>query len=146
MGWSVILARVAARSGVALWRHRIAVLLVALIVSALGIYEFGYAGPTLPTSSGGDCADTAMAAMTRGDPDTAHAAYACLGSPMRNTSEEAFVSNMRAPDSGPLQVNRIGDQRAKDGSRIVFFAVEQQDTAVGYIVYLDPAGKIIRVE
>jgi hypothetical protein len=144
MGLSVILGRVAARSGLALWRHRIAVLLIALIASALGIYEFGYAGPTQPSS--GDCADTAMAAMTRGDPETAHAAYACLGSSMRSTSEDAFVSNMRVPEATHMQVNRIGDQRTRDGGRIVFFAVEQQDQAVGYIVYLDPAGKIIRVE
>jgi hypothetical protein len=143
MGRSVILGRVVARSGLALWRHRIAVFLVALIASGLGVYEFGYAGPT---QLSGDCADTAMAAMTRGDPDTAHAAYACLGSAMRSTSEEAFVSNMRVPEATQMQVNRIGDQRTKDGGRIVFFAVEQQDQAVGYIVYLDPAGKIIRVE
>jgi hypothetical protein len=44
------------------------------------------------------------------------------------------------------QVSRVGDQKTKDGGRIVFFTVEQQDTAVGYIVYLDPIGKVIRVE
>jgi hypothetical protein len=143
MHWSVVLGRVVARSGVALWRHRIAVLLVMLISSGLGIYEFGYAGPTQPP---GDCADTAMAAMTRGDPDTAHAAYACLGSSMRNSSEDAFVSNIRVPEASRMQANRIGDQRTRDGGRIVFFAVEQQDQVVGYIVYLDPGGKVIRVE
>jgi hypothetical protein len=44
------------------------------------------------------------------------------------------------------QVSRVGDQRTKDGGRIVFFTVEQKGQAVGYIVYLDPTGKVLKVE
>jgi hypothetical protein len=143
MRLSFILARITARSGAALWRSRIVVLITVLALGALGVYELTYAGPTV---SNGDCADTAMAAVTRGDEASAHAAYACLGPSMRNTSEDAFVAGMQERGMAHTQVSRVGDQKTKDGGRIVFFTVEQQDTAVGYIVYLDPIGKVIRVE
>ena len=44
------------------------------------------------------------------------------------------------------RVNRVGDQRTPDGGHIVFYTVEQQGQAVGYIVYLNPQGKVVKVE
>jgi hypothetical protein len=143
MRLSYILARLAVRTGLALWRHEIALLLATVSVGALGVYELGYA---VPTTSNRDCADTTMAAMTSGDDATAHAAYTCLGPSMRNTTEDAFVSGVHESAVPRGQVSRVGDQRTRDGGRIVFFTVEQQGQMVGYIVYLDPTGRVSRVE
>jgi hypothetical protein len=143
MRWSFILGRIAARTAVALWRHRIGLLVAMVSLGALSLYEWTYAGPS---TANGDCADTTMAAVTRVDDDMARAAYACLQSNMRNTSEESFVAGLHQRDMAQGQVSRVGDQKTKNGGRIVFYTVEQQGTAVGYIVYLDPTGKVIRVE
>ena len=67
----LILARIAARTGVAMWRHRLAWLTAGLVVAAFSIYEMSFAGPSVVN---GDCADTAMAAVTRADDATARAA------------------------------------------------------------------------
>jgi len=143
MALSFILARIAARTGVAIWRHRLAWLVGVLIVGSVGVYELSYA---VPSVSNGDCADTAMAAVTTADDQTAHAAYACLGPGLRNTSEDQFVAGMRQRDSQRAHVNRVGDQRTADGGHIVFYTVERQGQAVGYIVYLNAQGKIVKVE
>jgi hypothetical protein len=144
MGPSVILGRVAFRTAVALWRHRLAVVGGAVIVVAFAAYELTFAGQS--TASGGDCADTAMAAITHSDEATARAAFACLGPGMRVTSEEQFVSSVQQ-EATPGQVSRVADKRTADGGHIVFFTVEaNHGPAVGYIVYLDPNGKVARVE
>jgi hypothetical protein len=143
MSLAFILARITARSGAAFWRHRFAWLGAVVVIGSLGVYQWSYA---VPTVSNGDCADTAMAAVTTKDDQTAHAAYACLGPGMRNTSEDLFVAGMHQRDTLRAHVNRIGDQRTADGGHIVFYTVEQQGQAVGYIVYLNPQGKVIKVE
>ena len=143
MRWSFILARIAARTGMALWRHRFGMLLAVLVVGALGVYELTYA---LPSVANGDCADMTMAAVTSADDQTAHAAYACLGPGMRNATEDQFVAGMQRRDIKRGHVSRVGDQRTPDGGHIVFFTVEQQGQAVGYIVYLNAQGKVIKVE
>lgn len=141
----LILARIAARTGVAIWRHRIAWLGAGLLVAAFSLYEMSFAGPSVVN---GDCADTAMAAVTSGDDAAAHAAYACLGPGMRNSSEDQFVASLRQRlrDVPRSHVSRVAEQRTAGGGRIVFFTVEGQGPAVGYIVYLDPQGKVTKVE
>ncbi len=143
MRMSFILARIAARTGVALWRHRLGMVLALLVVGALGVYELTYA---LPSVSNGDCADMTMAAVTTADDQAAHAAYACLGPSLRNASEDQFVAGMHQRNTGRGRANRVGDQRTPDGGHIVFFTVEQQGQAVGYIVYLNAQGKVVKVE
>ncbi len=138
-----ILARIAARTGLAMWRHRLAWLGATLVIAAFGLYQMTFAGPSVTND---DCADTAMAAVTRADDAAAHAAYACLGPGLRNTSEEQFVANLHQRDTARGQVNRVAEQRTTDGGRIVFYTVQGQGPAVGYIVYLDPQGKIVKVE
>jgi hypothetical protein len=129
---------------VALWRHKLLWLFAVLSVAALGAYQFTLASP--PNITGGDCADTAMAAVTRPDDETARAAYHCLVPSMRNTSEDAFVAGMHERAMPRGQVSRLGDQRTRDGGRIVFFLVAAPGEDVGYMVYLNAAGQIIRVE
>jgi len=81
--------RVAARTGVAMWRHRFGLLVAGLVVVAFSAYEITFAGPSV---SNGDCADTAMVALTHVSDTSARAAYACLGPGMRTTSEDQFVA------------------------------------------------------
>ena len=143
MRMSFILARIAARTGVAVWRHRFGMLGALVVVGALGIYELTYA---VPSVANGDCADMTMAAVTTADDQTAHAAYACLGPSMRQATEDQFVTGMHQRNIARGRVSRVGDQRTPDGGHIVFFTVEQQGQAVGYIVYLNAQGKVVKVE
>jgi hypothetical protein len=148
MFWPFLLGRVGVRFGVAVWRHRLGLIIAGLLVMAFGAYEFTFAGPN-PSSSGGDCADTAMAAVTHVTDASARAAYQCLGAPMRTTSEEQFVASLqqRAPSGAAGQASRVADRHTPDGGKIVFYTVSAGDMpAVGYIVYLDPSGKVIKVE
>src|SRR6266516_2271811 len=108
MRWSFILARIGARTGVALWRHRFGMLATVLVVGALGVYELTYA---LPSVANGDCADMTMAAVTSADDQTAHAAYACLGPGMRHATAAQFVACMQRREITRGPVTRLRDQR-----------------------------------
>ena len=138
-----ILSRVAVRTGVAVWRHRFAWLGATLAVTAFGLYELSYA---IPSVLNGDCADTTMAAVTKVDDNMARAAYACLGPSMRNTDEQGFIDSMHQRDTSTGRLTRVGEQRTSDGGLIVFYTVEGQGPAVGYIVYLNSQGKVVKVE
>ena len=143
---SIILAHIGARTGAALWRHRSMWILGLVALVGLGVYEIGFAGPTMPSSSL-DCADTAMAAVAQIDDEAAHAAYRCLGEPMKRNGEQQFVQTLH--DRGELpkgRVSRVGDHRTQDGGRIVFYTIEATGQAVGYIVYLDQAGLVQKIE
>jgi hypothetical protein len=145
MSVPLLAGRIAVRTGVALWRHRFGLLIAGLVVTAFSAYELVFAGPSV---TNGDCADTAMVALTHVSDASARAAYACLGPGMRTSSEDQFVSSMEqrsAGDSG--QANRVADQHTPDGGKIVFFTVSAGDMpSVGYIIYLDPNGKVSKVE
>jgi hypothetical protein len=141
---SVVLGRIAVRSGVALWRRRFTFIGAGVIVAAFGVYQLSFARPSV---TNGDCADTAMAAVTHVDESTARAAYACLGPDMRTGSEDQFVASMRQRSTPGGEFARVADKRTNDGGRIVFYTVQSgQRAVVGYIVYLDPAGRVTRVE
>jgi hypothetical protein len=143
MPLSFILSRIAVRTGVAIWRHRLAWLAATLLVSAFGVYQLSFAGPSV---SNGDCADTTMAAITRVDDQVARAAYACLDPGMRKTSEEQFVSDLRQRDAARGHVSRVAEQRTTDGGRLVFYTVQGRGPTIGYIVYLDARGRVVKVE
>jgi hypothetical protein len=138
-----ILSRIAARTGVSVWRHRFAWLGATLAVTAFSLYELSYAGPSVVN---GDCADTTMAAVTKVDDNMSRAAYACLGPTLRNTDEQGFIDNMHRRDTTTGRLTRVGEQHTSDGGLIVFYTVEGQGPAVGYIVYLNSQGKVIKVE
>jgi hypothetical protein len=147
MGLPYLLGRVALRSGVALWRHRLGLIVAGVLVVAFGAYEFTFAGPSPTGSAGGDCADAAMAALTHTSDATARAAYACLGPGMRTTSEDQFVATLQQRAQGAAQADRVADRHMPDGGKIVFYTVSAGDMpSVGYIVYLDPNGKVTKVE
>jgi hypothetical protein len=139
----MVLVRIAVRSGVALWRHRLVFVLAAFVVGAFSVYELSFAGPSV---TNGDCADTAMAAITHTDSAAAHAAFACMGPGMRTTTEDQFVASV-TQQAVPGQVSRVADTKTNDGGHIVFYTVRAtQGPQVGYIVYLDSGGKVVKVE
>jgi hypothetical protein len=147
MPWPSLLGRIAIRAGVGLWRHRLGLILAGLLVVAFSAYEFTFAGPSGSATIGADCADTAMLALTHTSENAARAAYDCLGAEMRTTSEDQFVAAMRERASTDGQADRVADRNIPGGGKIVFYTVSAGDTpAVGYIVYLDPDGKVIKVE
>jgi hypothetical protein len=142
--WVYVLGRVAVRTGVALWRHRLAVVFAGLLVAVFSVYQLTFAGPSV---ANGDCADTTMTAITRVDDSAAHAAYACLGATMRTTSEDQFVAELHQRAIATGKFDRVGERPTSDGGRIVFYTVEGGGgPAVGYIVYLNSRGKVIKVE
>ena len=140
---SFVIGRIAARTAVALWRHRLGWLSAALAIAALGLYQMASAGPSVVN---GDCADTTMAAVTSTSEQAARAAYACLNPGLRSASEEAWVAGMRQRAVPRGQFNRVAETRTTDGGQIVFYAVQEQGESVGYIVYLDPQGRVRGVE
>lgn len=144
MRWHLLLGRIALRTGVALWRQRLGLIAAALAITAFSAYQLTFAGWSV---TNGDCADTAMAALTNVTDSSARAAYACLGPGMRTTTEDAFVTSMRQRATAAGQANRVADRRSPDGGKIVFFTVSATDMAsVGYIVYLDSQGRVTKVE
>jgi hypothetical protein len=144
----VIAARVAARLGHGLWRHRIALLGSAILVGALATFEISAAGPGVGDSDT-DCADTTMTALTRGTDDAARAAYACLDPSLRSgQGEEAFVRTVQQRSSASSQTHatRVADHATANGGRVVFYTVDVGRESVGYIVYLTRAGKVERID
>ena len=147
----VVAARVAARLGYGLWRHRIALLGSAILVGALATFEISAAGPGVTDNgSGGDCADTTMTALTRGTDDAARAAYACLDPSLRSgQGEDAFVRAVQQRSSAGRQTHatRVADHPTADGGLVVFYTVDIGRESVGYIVYLDGrTGKVTRID
>jgi hypothetical protein len=144
MSLPFLLGRIAVRAGIGLWRHRIALVGAGLIAVAFGAYSMTFARPSVTS---GDCADTAMAALTHVNDASARAAYACLGPAMRTTSEDQFVATLQHQAVNSAQANRVADRHTSDGGKIVFYTVSASNLpSVGYIVYLDSEGKIIKVE
>ena len=149
MSWPFVLGRVAVRAGVGLWRHRVALIAAGLVVVGVSAYELTFAGsgPGLGLGGGADCADTAMTALTHVSDTSARAAYACLGPGMRTTTEAQFVATMQERGVSSGQADRVAARHTPDGGEIVFYTVSAGDMpSVGYIVYLDPEGKVIKVE
>jgi hypothetical protein len=155
-----LLARVGARAGLGIWRHRGGVLLAALITVGLGAYALfamsgAVPGPVLPgnttatsTAASSDCADTAMAAIADKSPAAAQRAYACMDSTFQQrVSESQFVSQMQAqrmPTVDKLQ--RVGNYDAPNGGSLVYYAMDGGGQSVGYIVYLGRDGKVSKIE
>jgi hypothetical protein len=141
---STLLGHVAARTGVAIWRHRLVFVGAAIVTGALAAFSMtSAAGPTVVD---GDCADTTMSAVTNTTDASARAAYACLNAGMRSTPEDAFVANMRQHSVPHGQFSRVGEKHTTDGGNMVFYAVDADGQSVGYIVYLDPQGRVRGLE
>jgi hypothetical protein len=149
MRTTTILAHIASRTGIAVWRHRFTVLTGLVALAGLSIYQVGFAGPSqLPSSSASsDCGDIAMNAVAQVDDEAARAAYRCMGAEMRRSGEQQFVDSLHDRGDMPKgRVSRVGEHGTPDGGRIVFYTIEAGGTAVGYIVYLDQTGLVQKIE
>jgi hypothetical protein len=161
----VVLLRVIARTGVGLWRHKGT---VVFGVGALAVASaFTLLTPTSPLAGmaadraagtatdragpSGDCADAAMAAIADGSPATVQRAYDCMEPTyQQRVSEEQFASQFAArAQNGAMPVDklaRVADYREQGGGQMVYYALSSGNQSVGYIVYLDPEGKVAKVE
>lgn len=147
MPLSTVLAHIVTRTGLGLWRHRFTWLTCLVIAAGVGVYSLSYAGSTTASIAAADCADAAMQAVANVDDAAAHAAYDCLGPTMRHGGEQEFVSSLHNRGDVPSgKIDRVGDKRQSNGSRIVFYTVEAAGQMVGYIVYLDANGKVEKIE
>jgi hypothetical protein len=154
-GAPYVLSRVAARAGLGVWRHRVGVLLASIVAVALGTYVAtnwtGVAPLSLSAVTGGgnsDCADTAMAAIADKSSGVATRAYQCMDTSFQQRVSEAdFVRQMQAQTLPNVQkLARIGDYRTAAGGTLVYYAVDGGAQSVGYVVYLGPDGKVLRIE
>jgi hypothetical protein len=154
-GAGFLLRRVGARAGLGLWRHRGGLVFAALITVALGGYTLlgssGSLPPALSSPAAGstDCADTAMAAIADKSSAAAQRAYACMDPGFQQrVSEDQFVSQLVAQQTPPAdKLQRVGDYHdATNGSTLVYFAVDGGGQSVGYIVYLNRDGKVLKIE
>jgi hypothetical protein len=135
------------------WRNRGGVLVSAVVVGALGVYlvvasSLGLGAAGSPATPRLDCADTAMLAMTSPAPGVAQRAYQCMGSSVQaRLSEAEFVRQMETQRPPTIDnLARIGDHRAPTGGTMVYYALDGGGESIGYIVYLDSEGKVLRIE
>jgi hypothetical protein len=154
-GASYVLRRVAARAGLGIWRHRVAVLIGGIAVVGLGTYatsNVATSSGALPVmiagSSGTDCADTAMAMIADKSTDAASRAYQCMDAGFQQRVPEAqFVQQMQRQTVPNVQkLQRVGDYHSAAGGTMVYYAVDGDSQSVGYIVYLGQNGKVLRIE
>lgn len=151
-----LLRRVAARAGAGMWRNRGGMLMGSVVLLGIAGYlaispavagQFPpISGPT--TSSNGDCADTAMAAIADKSPGAAQRAYQCMDPGFQQrVSEQAFVQQMQAQTLANIKsLSRVGDYHTPSGGTMVYYAVDTNAQSVGYIVYLGQDGKVQKVE
>lgn len=146
-----VLQRVAVRTSAAVWRQRYLALAGLVAVSGFGVFQVTSAAPMRTQSAaaaGTDCADLAMKAVAKKDPQIANEAYGCLGEEFsRGMSQEQFVRSMSARGVPAAEhLERVADRGTPDGGHIVFYLVGNRSGSVGYIVYLDRAGKVQKIE
>lgn len=103
----------------------------------------------VPDAVAGDCADRTMAAVLGRTRTLAQAAYRCLSPSLAQTvSEDQFVGQLTEQAGAPpdTRVARVANFHAPSGEQIVYFALTTRTQAVAYVVYLDPTGRVARIE
>jgi hypothetical protein len=161
---STVLRHVAARTGAGLWRERGRVLLgLAIVAGITGYMALGAIDSTTTLAAGNspaatgaagapsassDCADTAMAALADKSSTVVQQAYQCMDTTyQQRVPEQTFVDQIQAqklPEAS--SVTRVGDYHVESGGSMVYYAVGANDQSVGYIVYVGPDGKILKIE
>jgi hypothetical protein len=155
-----VLARLPVRIGVGLWQNRGSALV--LLGALAAVSAFTLLAPSSPQAQSAgqaavapaaDCADTAMAAIAQNSDATVQRAYECMEPTYQErVSEQQFADQFAASPgqgSGAAVVDklaRVADYRARDGAQMVYYALSAGNENVGYIVYLDPEGKVAKVE
>jgi hypothetical protein len=150
-GIGFVLGRIGQRALAGVWRNRGGVLLLTVLSLAAGAYalvSISSGSAMSPGPSRTDCADTAMLAMTSTQPGAAQRAYECMGPTVRqNVSEADFVRQLEAQRKPSVEsIARIGDHPVPSGGMMVYYALDGGGDSVGYIVYLDTQGKVLKIE
>ena len=149
-----LLGRVGARAAAGIWRNRVGLLVALVLTIALGSYAAltwsgAISSPLASQSVTTDCADTAMAAITDKSTTAAQRAYQCMDPSFQQRVPEAqFVSQMVAQQApATAKLARVGEyQNSASGSTLVYFALDGGNQSIGYIVYLNGEGKVLRIE
>jgi hypothetical protein len=154
-GASYVVSRVGARAAAGLWAHRGSVLVGVLLLAGIvtyGAMSLSNGAPRPLESAAGppntDCADTAMAVVFDKSAAAATRAYQCMdASFQQRVSEAQFVQQMRSQNVGAVdKIARIGDHQNPNGGTLVYYALDGNGQSVGYIVYLNPSGKVLKIE
>jgi hypothetical protein len=129
--------------------------MAALVSVALGGYVAMTGTDSLPvsvaaapTARGGDCADTAMAAIADKSPSASQRAYQCMDASFQQRVTEAdFTAQMQTQRMPSIdKLARVGDYHTSAGGTMVYYALDGGGQSVGYIVYLGQDGKVLRIE
>jgi hypothetical protein len=141
--------RIAGRTAAAVWRQKQAIVGGVVILAALGGYwALRPVQEAASQTTGGDCADTTMAALATKSSQDLQQAYQCMDQSYRQrVSEQQFSTQVKSAASGPIaKVERVGTHPEPNGSELVYFALDSGDQSTGYIVYLGPNGKVQKIE
>jgi hypothetical protein len=144
--------RILNRAGLGLWHQRGTLIVGVGVLAALGAYAL-FVAPMLSSSagpaaaSGRDCADTVMAAMAGAG--IQQQAYQCMdASYQQRVSEQQFSNQLQTTsrDQSITHVARVGTYDAPTGPTLVYYAVDTNNSSLGFIVYLGPNGKVLTIE
>jgi hypothetical protein len=157
---SSVWQRVLARAAVGLWRAKQTLLVGGVLVGAMvgyflvftpGLTAIG--NPLAPAgqSRGTDCADTVMAAVLGlGTPTAQQQAYNCMDTAFQQrVSLQDFstqFASQRPPGASISKVSRLGTYDAQSGAELVYYAVDAGQQSVGFVVYLNPDGKVTLID
>ena len=152
---SAVLRRVAARTGIGIWRQR-GTFFVGLAVTAavMGYMAFGTSAVAVGTSKGAqaavadDCADTVLSAIADKSGSTPEQAYQCMAPTFQERVPEATFAEQlqQRAVSNVNNVARLGDYKDRAGGTMVYYAVDANGQSVGFIVYLGQDGKVQRID
>jgi len=152
---STVLRRVAARTGIGVWRQRGTVLFgLAATAAVVGYMAFGTSGMASGSAATGqgavrsDCADTVLSAIADKSGSTPEQAYQCMAPTFQERVPEATFAEQLQQRAVPNvnTVSRLGDYKDPAGGTMVYYAVDANGQSVGYIVYLGQDGKVQRID
>jgi hypothetical protein len=153
--------RVLARAANGLWQQKPTLVVGTAIVAAMvayfvvftpGLTAIGSLGqPTAQGQAGNpDCADTVMAAVLGlGAPTVQQHAYNCMDTAFQQRVTLQDFSSQFASQRPPTQVSkvsRLGTYDAQSGAELVYYAVDAGQQSVGFVVYLNPDGKVTMID
>jgi hypothetical protein len=155
---SSVWQRVLARAAVGLWQAKQTLLVGGVIVGAMVGYllvvspNFALGIPTTQgRAANSDCADTVMAAVLGlGTPTAQQQAYNCMDTAFQQRVSPQEFSNQfasqRPPGASISKVSRLGTYDAQSGAELVYYAVDAGQQSVGFVVYLNPDGKVTMID
>jgi hypothetical protein len=147
--------RVLARAAIGLWQQKQTLVVGTAIVAGMAGYLL-FAAPNFALDSAAsagqrssDCADTVMAAVLGvGTPTVQQQAYNCMDpSFQQRVTQQDFANQFGAQTPAAIsKVSRLGTYDAQSGAELVYYAVDAGQQSVGFVVYLNPDGKVTMID